>query len=142
MQGAAMFVAALFLWRWVNLARQAGNRVSQRTTSYPGIRLTVSAASSARLAATEEEELLPFVVEVYPNPTVTNTLKVRVHGAAYKQVVLQIVDVNGRLVVKQELDVQSQQHTAEVDLTHAPAGLLLLRVSTPEQSQVKKLLKQ
>jgi uncharacterized delta-60 repeat protein len=104
--------------------------------------LTVSTASGARLAASVDGELLPLVVEVFPNPTVTSTVKVLIQGAAQKQVQLQVLDQSGRILVEQELKIQNQQHTEQLDLTHAPAGLLLLRVNTTEQSQVRKLIKQ
>jgi trimeric autotransporter adhesin len=105
--------------------------------------VTVGSTSTARLAAIEEEETtLQLQVDLYPNPTVTNTVSVLIKGAAHQPVRLQLVDLKGQVVLQRDLQVETQQHTEVLDVTRVPAGMLLLRVSTAGEQVVKKLLKQ
>ncbi len=102
--------------------------------------LTVSNVG-ARQGLTAEAPA-PLQVAVYPNPAVSNTVWVQIQGAAQQSVRLELVDLNGRVAAEHTVEVQTQQHTEQLDISRSPVGLLLLRVSTPEQSQVKKLIKQ
>ncbi|GAA4400860.1 hypothetical protein GCM10023187_14450 [Nibrella viscosa] len=95
----------------------------------------------ARIGISYAEVSAPLQIEVYPNPATTSSVSVQIQGAAQKPVRLQLLDTKGRIVSEQMLEVQSQQHTERLDIGNVPAGLLLLRVSTPEQSQTKKIIK-
>jgi trimeric autotransporter adhesin len=99
--------------------------------------------SSARISAIEEEEpTLQLQVDLYPNPTVTNTVSILIKGAAHQPVRLQLVDLKGQVVLQRDLQMETQQHTEVLDVTKVPAGMLLLRVSTAGEQVVRKLLKQ
>jgi hypothetical protein len=89
-----------------------------------------------------DSEPLSLQVELYPNPVVTNTVSVRIEGAAQKHVRLQLMDLKGQVVLQRDLKPETRQHTEELDVTNLPAGMLLLRLSTDREQVVKKLLKQ
>ncbi|GAA4453533.1 hypothetical protein GCM10023189_18740 [Nibrella saemangeumensis] len=88
------------------------------------------------------EVAIPLEVDVYPNPAVTNTILVHIQGAAQKQIWLQIVDLTGRVLAEHSIKVQTHLHTEKLDISGSPTGMFLLRVSTSEQSQTRRLLKQ
>jgi hypothetical protein len=105
-------------------------------------KLTVS-SPAARIALIDEEETSgPLQISLYPNPTVTDLVTVRIQGVAQQPVQLQLMDMKGHVVLQRALTVETQQHTEVLDVSRVPAGTLLLRVSTPGQTQIRKLLKQ
>ncbi|GAA4416224.1 hypothetical protein GCM10023187_47500 [Nibrella viscosa] len=117
---------------------------TQEKTLVGGNLVVKGAKVGAREAAAEAvsaEIPAPLQVEVYPNPAVTNTVSVQISGAAQKPVRLQLLDLKGRMVSEHNLEVQDQQHIQQLDISNSPSGMLLLRVSTPEQSQTRKLIK-
>jgi hypothetical protein len=108
------------------------------STSYT---LTVK-ASAARMAAESVENTLKLEFEVYPNPVVGSSVTVQIRNAAEQTVKLRLIDLRGKVIYEQQIQVLTNQHTERVELGTLPAGLLLLHVSTDSQSQSKTILKQ
>ena len=88
-----------------------------------------------------EQPISSFQVEVYPNPAIGDKVWVKIQGAAQQPVQLHVMDTKGRLIWERIIAVTTPEHIEQLDLSNLSAGLLLLRASTPEQSQSKKLLK-
>jgi uncharacterized delta-60 repeat protein len=106
------------------------------------IRLFSSISARESFEQEPVSQPLPLQVDLYPNPTGTNTVSVLIKGGTQKPVRLQLVDLTGQVVLQRDLQVETQQHTEVLDVTKVPAGVLLLRVSTAGEQVVKKLLKQ
>ncbi|GAA4414612.1 hypothetical protein GCM10023187_44320 [Nibrella viscosa] len=99
----------------------------------------ITTADGARMGAPEVPGSLQ--VEVFPNPVQSGTVWVQIRGAAQQPITMQVLDLTGRVVTERSLEVVTPDHTERLELGQAPVGVLLLRVSTPAQSQVKKLMK-
>ncbi|HLP49563.1 MAG TPA: zinc-dependent metalloprotease [Chitinophagales bacterium] len=84
-------------------------------------------------AYTGVPKLLLEDVEIMPNPT-TGVFKVT---GDFDQLDVQLVDVNGREVFKQP----SVESGAQVDVTHLPQGVYLVRLQNENSYCVKKLLR-
>ena len=103
-----------------------------------GAALTVSSKKS-RLAAVEPASL---GVKVLGNPLVGTQLEVEVTGAEGMPLQLQVIDPGGRVITQQQLEQAGVVEHRRLEVSAQPAGLLLLRVSTPTRSQVVKVVKQ
>ncbi|GAB3942014.1 hypothetical protein GCM10028805_06090 [Spirosoma harenae] len=81
-------------------------------------------------------------VKLLGNPLSTGFVRVEVRGADNQLVRFQLSDVKGKIIADQQIQLQSpvEQHTIEVGTNSAT--LLLLRVSTPTQSQTVKVIRQ
>ena len=79
-------------------------------------------------------------VVAYPNP-VMESLTVDIEGIIGQQVRLFLVDALGHTVLDRQIQVIGGRHKEPISLEQQPAGLYLLRVSTPGQTQTVKVLK-
>ena len=68
-------------------------------------------------------------------------LEVEVRGAEGQPLQLKVSDESGRVITQQAVGQAGAVQTQRLEIGAQPAGLLLLRVSTPTQSQVIKVLK-
>ena len=100
--------------------------------------LTVNAAP---LILAVEPVGTPLLIELYPNPTTSDRVWVKIRGAARQAVHLQLIDMKGRLVWERYLEVTTSEHTEPLDISNLSTGMLLLRASTTDQSQIRKLIK-
>jgi hypothetical protein len=94
---------------------------------------------AARLGQAEASAEL--AVKVLGNPVVGSQLEVEVRGAEGQPLQLQLSDESGRVITQQAVGQAGAVQTQRLEIGAQPAGLLLLRVSTPTQSQVIKVLK-
>lgn len=94
----------------------------------------------ARLATWEELVEAPLSVTVLGNPVTGQTVEVEVRGAEGQPLSLGIVDTQGRLVSEQRVEQAVALEQRRLVLG-GQAGLLLLRVSTPTQQRVVKLIR-
>jgi hypothetical protein len=72
---------------------------------------------------------------------VGSQLEVEVRGAEGQPLQLKVSDESGRVITQQAVGQAGAVQTQRLEIGAQPAGLLLLRVSTPTQSQVIKVLK-
>ncbi|HEY0109849.1 MAG TPA: putative Ig domain-containing protein, partial [Fibrella sp.] len=89
-----------------------------------------------------QENTLKLQLEVYPNPVVGSSVSVQIRNAADQTVQLRLIDLRGKVVHEQQVQVLTNQHIERVELSNVPAGMLLLHVSTDSQSQAKTIIKQ
>ncbi|MBO0953103.1 T9SS type A sorting domain-containing protein [Fibrella forsythiae] len=88
-----------------------------------------------------EPVVTPFLIEIYPNPVTSDRAWVMIRGAARQSVQLQLIDMKGRTVWERHLEVTTSEHTEPLDISNLSTGMLLLRASTTDQSQIRKLIK-
>ncbi|GAB3564063.1 hypothetical protein GCM10027578_08890 [Spirosoma luteolum] len=93
----------------------------------------------ARLATPEQYETL--TVTVLNNPVTTDALEVLVRGAGTQRLHLELLDSRGRLLGDTRVEQAQPAERISLSMERTP-GLYLLRVSTPTQQQVVKLLRQ
>lgn len=77
-------------------------------------------------------------LKVFPNP-VTRTLHVRTGTVPREVVDIQLFDLNGRVLLKRELNELTQE--ASMDLRHFQEGIYLLKVNQADQSNTYKIIK-
>ena len=95
--------------------------------------------TNARLATQEPATALS--VEVLGNPVTGGAIELEVRGAAEQPLRLQVTDIRGRVVSERSLERAQAVERQTLPVEGQPAGLLLLRVSTPGQTQTIKVLK-
>ncbi|MBO0932009.1 chitobiase/beta-hexosaminidase C-terminal domain-containing protein [Fibrella aquatilis] len=92
--------------------------------------------SGGRIAAEPE---VPFTVMLLGNP-VRQSAELEVRGAAGNPLILTLTDVQGRQVGIHRVEVAGVVERMSVPIDGHGPGLLLLRVTTPTQTQTVKLL--
>jgi hypothetical protein len=80
-------------------------------------------------------------VRVLGNPVVGREAVVEVARVEGQRLLFELTDSRGSLVQRQEVSQAGRVERQRLSLGNQPAGLLLLRVSTPTQSQTIKLIK-
>lgn len=98
-----------------------------------------SASTSARLSA--ESPAATLHVSVLNNPLRDGEVTLEVRGAERQPLELQVFDLQGRLVAKQQVSEAGVVERHSLSVGSQAAGELLLRVSTPTQNQTVRLLK-
>ncbi|RCR67301.1 PQQ-dependent sugar dehydrogenase [Larkinella punicea] len=122
-----------------NVNHQISAKVKNSTYTLKGSPMSLQCASSARLLASSETSGLEVVVR--GNPVTGDELVVEVRGAAGQPLRLQLNDLNGRLISERQLEQAQEVEQHTLGLNHHPAGLLLLRISTPTRSKTVKVVK-
>ena len=117
----------------IALKAQQGNL--QASYSYNW--LDVCFNSGARRAAEFTEKL---VVTVLGNPVANDYAEVEVQGAANQTLRLQMIDAGGRSVNTTTVESAGAVERARINLSRS-SGVYLLRISTPTQHEVIKLVK-
>ncbi|MFD2573134.1 putative Ig domain-containing protein, partial [Spirosoma soli] len=117
----------------INLSAQQGSTVA--TYRYNWL---VGCQGGARLGSVEPGSEL--VVRVLGNPIQNHQVKLEVRGAEGKPLRLQLTDQTGRTVNEGLVEQAGAIERQTLNLGNEPAGMLLLRVSTPTQSQTVKVL--
>ncbi|UFH56246.1 hypothetical protein [Spirosoma sp. KNUC1025] len=80
-------------------------------------------------------------VAVQGNPVIGSEMVVEVRGAEGLPLVFQLRDTGGKLVGEQSIGSAGSVERQGLKVGHAPAGLLLLQVSSPTQSKTIKVIK-
>jgi hypothetical protein len=117
-------------------------RQAAATTGFDASQLDyrLPACGSARVAAYADEAGLQ--VRVLGNPVVGSVLTVDVLGVPGLPVAFDVVDVNGRVVASRQVEQAAAVEQQQLTLGNSPAGVLLLRVSSANQTKTVRLLKQ
>lgn len=122
----------------INVRQRAANG-----QGYDGVGIVfntnVVCGSSARLASAEADVKLS--VTVVGNPVTGESVQVEVRGATGQPLRLLLTDVQGKPVSVQEVERAEAVEHRTLPVASQSAGLLLLRVSTPTETRVVKLLK-
>ncbi|MFD2571789.1 putative Ig domain-containing protein [Spirosoma soli] len=96
----------------------------------------------ARLGSSASADAVPGLqVVVLGNPIQGNQVAVAVRGAQGQALRLELTDPAGRPVSEQRVESAGRIETLTLSVGGQPAGILLLRVSSPSQTQTLKLLK-
>lgn len=111
--------------------RQDGKVISRSFTS---------GCDRARVSAREKGQTLGVIL--YPNP-VTEQFTVEVSGAVGQTVHFDVVNLNGRSMIKQSRQVDDDGHIERLTMpADAASGLYLLKVSADKQTKIIKVVKQ
>ena len=93
---------------------------------------TVNPMASARIAQ-------DATMKVYPNPA-TSQLNVNYQFAEAAEGQLAIMDVSGRMVQTQDLQIEAGAQTLTLDVSHLNAGIYFVNIVTAQQRLVQKLM--
>jgi hypothetical protein len=93
--------------------------------------------SPVRLSAESESRL---EVTVLGNP-ISDQVMVEVRGAEGQPLRFHLTDASGRLISQRQIEVAQAIERQMISVLGQPAGLLMLRVSTPAQNRTLKILK-
>lgn len=80
-------------------------------------------------------------IQVQQNPIIGKTLTVDVNWGRDQPLQLSLVDIQGRILETRSLSGHQGKQRHVLEVGHLPAGLLLLRASTPNQQKVIRLWK-
>ncbi|MBC3792159.1 putative Ig domain-containing protein [Spirosoma utsteinense] len=83
---------------------------------------------------------VPLSVVVLGNPVAGETVRFEVRGAEGQPLQLTLINLQGQVVSKRVVEQAGSVEIQSLPLSSQPAGLLLLRVSTPRQSQTVNVL--
>ncbi|MBC3786715.1 putative Ig domain-containing protein [Spirosoma utsteinense] len=98
------------------------------------------AACSGGNARRSVETVAPLEVLVLGNPLSNGQLRLEVHGAKGQSLQFMLTDERGRLIGSHGVKAAGVVETHTFGLEPQPAGVLVLRVSTPGQTQTVKVL--
>ena len=84
----------------------------------------------------EEDQLS---VDVYPNPA-SGTLHVNINSKDVQDVLIELVSVEGKSVLQQNLLTTNLIQTLDLDITNIPVGLYFVKVYSEEKITVKKVI--
>ena len=88
-----------------------------------------------------EEPVAALRITVLGNPVTGQSVSVEVRGAEGQSLQLTLTSLQGRTVSERSIERAGAIETQTLPMSNQTAGLLLLRVSTPTQSQTVKVLK-
>lgn len=74
---------------------------------------------------------------IYPNPA-TNKISITSNPDISQSVTLNIFKINGQKVLEQNFQNQKQVH---LDISPLPKGIYLLKIQSPDKTEIKKLIK-
>ncbi|RAJ92301.1 putative secreted protein (Por secretion system target), partial [Larkinella arboricola] len=108
-----------------------------------GVPLTISftvvdQASGARVSAEDAGELQ---VMLLGNPITNDEVAFEVRGANGRPLRMQILDTKGQTVTERQIDEAAPLERQRLSVAGQATGILILRVSTPEQSRTLKVIK-
>ena len=86
---------------------------------------------------TNLEENVMNEIQIYPNPT-QSTITIKLPTQPSKNTTLTISNTNGQQLITQPIT----ESKTEIDLTHLPAGIYIVKVWNDREVMVKKIIKQ
>ena len=107
-------------------------------TTAPGSQSRTQLAAEANPETAEKAGLY---VRVLGNPIHQNGLEVEVQGAAGQPLQLKLIDIKGQIVAEHEVQTAGLREQHRLSVAGQVAGMLFLRVSTPDQTRTLKVLK-
>lgn len=96
--------------------------------------------TNARIGVSQTAELV-LSVQVLGNPARDNQVSLEVRGAGGQPLRLQLTDMQGQVLGTHVIEQAGGVERHRFELVRGSAGLLLLRASTPTQSQTVKVLR-
>jgi len=118
----------------ITLSAQQGSAVSSYRYNWLAV-----CNPAGRVGLGEAESML--VVRVLGNPLTGEVVQVEVQGADGQPVQVSLTNLQGQLVSERSIQQAGQVEFLSLPVASQPAGLLVLRVSTPTQNQTLKVLK-
>jgi hypothetical protein len=94
---------------------------------------------AGRIGLREAEPTL--VIRVLGNPLTDEVVQLQVQGADGQPVQVSLTNLQGQLVSERSIQQAGPLESLRLSVSSQPAGLLILRVSTPTQNQTLKVLK-
>ena len=116
----------------INFQNYTGNNV---TVYFDNIRLM--SVSGARLAAENADE--PTILRVFPNPS-DGLLTIGYTAQQVEPVKIQVVDASGITLHRQDEQAQAGENTFSLDMRNRTAGWYLIRLQSPNDVNVRKIL--
>ena len=110
------------------------------TTSAAGCSSAASAAVNVTVTATAATQAAT-ALRVYPNPTPNGQVTLELSGAR-GATQLTVLDAVGRVVLSQQLPASTGTVTHALDLSGAATGVYLLRLSSPDGVEVRRLTRE
>jgi photosystem II stability/assembly factor-like uncharacterized protein len=89
-----------------------------------------------------EEVIADFKVRVGPNPLFRKNLGIFILTNQSRNVLVELFDVNGKLVEKEEYNVEYGEHKLEFDMNRARSGIYFLRVKSGGEEREFRLIKE
>jgi hypothetical protein len=99
---------------------------------------TATSAAVKIIISGTSEELALSQLNIFPNPA-TDVFYVKVSNSFHGPVKLQLFDLTGRLLQKQELQKNETQLETNFKVSTLPTGLYLLRIQQGNSQVMKKL---
>jgi len=93
------------------------------------------------VTAIDPAQVAAGTLSVYPNPTVS-TLNLRISMTTAQPVALRILDINGKVVLTQDLANQGASFEHQLDISTLASGTYFLEVQMGAQTEVRKVVKQ
>ncbi len=126
---------------WYYMVRPARKTYTPSGNYYNlGIGITDSATVDFPAPSAVAGIIQPEIVSVYPNP-VHDHVYVRLQHTGGRTATFRIMDMNGRLVGGQEMQLQTGVHDYDLFTGHLPPGVYILQVFDGDQAMVRKLVK-
>ncbi|WP_439585154.1 T9SS type A sorting domain-containing protein [Dyadobacter bucti] len=88
------------------------------------------------------DPLVPSMeIELSPNPTPDNKVRVKIKGIANQPLHLQLIDLTGRILWDRKVRVAYSEHIEYLEVANLSSGMFLLKAITTDQSKTKVLIK-
>lgn len=88
----------------------------------------------------EDHDLNMMKIQAVPNPT-NGLLKITVKGTTASPLTLDIIDIRGKLIFKENISAVGFQYTKRVDLQYMESGIYFIRVFQEEEVKTLKIVK-
>ncbi|MDX5347325.1 MAG: T9SS type A sorting domain-containing protein [Hymenobacteraceae bacterium] len=125
--------------------------VRMRISSDEAARLAPTACGNLRRGQVEDyavyiknpvgvkPQLSNYDFSVYPNPS-KGLFNIELNTTSGTNTTLEVVNMLGQVLEHKQLENQDQNSTLQLDLTHLPTGVYLMRVTSPTATGVRKVV--
>ncbi len=86
------------------------------------------------------EEYASEGVSVYPNPTTTGIFNIAIRNASATEMLISIIDLQGKEVYKALEKNISADHKKEINIMHLAKGIYYIKLSTDADMKIQKLI--
>lgn len=104
-----------------------------------GCTISKSIQFSGSVSIAEVNDKLDF--SIYPNPLVNNNLTIAYKNQANQPLAIELIDLNGKLLLQKENIAQSNENSIVIDIPSLNKGVYYLKIQTKNQQFVHKLLR-
>jgi len=142
----------LFYWFWEQVGPPRGRGAARISELLPnGIPLTVHTFEPEFGRSTQLDFAIPTTVNtkdrdgleffsIYPNPA-SETINLDLKGFEGDSFEIEIVDVNGKIIKSQKVEIFSKDHLESIDISTFPTGMYFAKVKNSEQFWVREFVK-